>query len=285
MRKILLKIVDNSKTPYIVTIFIIGCLLIPFYWMLVTSFKSLEEIFTLPPSYFPNHFTVRAYYDLITNPWGRPDSPLAYMRNSLIISLTATSIAAIGSIFTAYGLSHFPFRGSEQLGWTFLFIRTIPPLTLLLPLYIIFKELALIDTLWSVVIFNLMLIYPLLTWLLKLFFDAFPRDLIDSAMVDGCTRTGTLFRVVLPVSLPAIAAITSIGFLWAWNEFVAPLLYIHSPPLFPLTVGVYDFRGDEFTYWNHVSGLGILACIPSLTFFILAQKYIIKGLTAGALKY
>ena len=121
--------------------------------------------------------------------------------------------------------------------------------------------------------------------MLKGFFDAFPQDLVDAAIVDGCSRIGAIFRVVLPITAGSVGAISVVAFLWAWNEFFAPFLFLHYDELKPITVGLYYFVGDELTYWNRMSAAGIYAVIPSLTFFLIAQKYIIKGLTEGALKY
>lgn len=123
-------------------------------------------------------------------------------------------------------------------------------------------------------IYTIYLSYPLVVWLLKGFFDDFPRELIDAAAIDGASRTGILLRIVLPITLPAIMAVAVISFMWTWNEFLAPYLFINTDELKPLTVGIYYFVGDEFTYWNRMSAAGVIAIAPSITFFILAQKYI-----------
>ena len=120
---------------------------------------------------------------------------------------------------------------------------------------------------------------------MKGFFDAFPREPIESALVDGCSRTGAIFRIVLPVAATGIFAAAVISFMWSWNEFFAPYLFIHSDELKPVTVGIYYFVGDELVYWNLMCSGGICAIMPSLLFFLLAQRYIVRGLTAGALKY
>ncbi|MBS1251258.1 MAG: Inner membrane ABC transporter permease protein YcjP [Anaerolineales bacterium] len=137
----------------------------------------------------------------------------------------------------------------------------------------------------GVSIYTIYLCYPLVVWMLKGFFDEFPHELLDAAAIDGCSRTGALFRIVLPVAAPAVMAVAVIAFMWTWNEFLAPFLFINTDDLKPLTVGIYYFVGDEFTYWNRMSAAGVITVIPSITFFVLAQRYIVKGLTSGALKH
>ena len=280
IRKLLLKIIDHPVTPYVVLSIISLFMIAPFIWMTLSAFKTLQETFMSPPTYFPQHFTL----ETMAFTWFEAPIP-TYLKNSLIMCLTATLVIIVAGIFTAFALSQYPYRGSNVVLGLFLFTRTIPPLAMLLPYYLIMMKLGLLNTRLSVILYLIYLSYPLVVWLLKGFFDAFPRDLIDAAIVDGCSRTGTIFRVVLPITAGSVGAISVVAFLWAWNEFFAPYLFIHYDELKPITVGLYYFVGDELTYWNRMSAAGIYAVIPSLTFFLLAQKYIIKGLTEGALKY
>ena len=280
IRRTLLKIVDHRATPYVILSVVAAFMLSPFVWMVLTAFKTLSETLRFPPTYFPENFTLKTMHQA----WS--EAPLAtYLTNSLIICLTATMVVVITASLTAFALSQYPYKGSNVVLGLFLFTRTIPPLAMLLPYYLLLMKLRLLDTRLSVILYLIYLSYPLVVWLLKGFFDAFPRDLIDSAIVDGCSRTGTIFRIVLPVTAGGTCAIAVVAFMWAWNEFFAPYLFLHYDELKPITVGLYYFVGDELTYWNRMSAAGIYAVIPSLVFFLLAQKYIVKGLTAGALKY
>jgi ABC-type glycerol-3-phosphate transport system permease component len=252
----------------------------PFIWMGLSAFKTHSETFRYPPTYFPENPTLKT----MSEAWLKAPIP-TYLINSLIICLGSTFIITIAGLFTAYALSQYRYRGSNMVLGLFLFTRIIPPLSLLLPYYLIMMKLGLLNTRISVMLYLIYLSYPLVVWLLKGFFDAFPRDLIDSAIIDGCSRTGAILRIVLPVSATGVCAIAVVAFMWAWNEFFAPFLFIRYDELKPITVGLYYFVGDEYTYWNRMSAAGIYAVIPSLLFFLLAQKYIVKGLTAGALKY
>ncbi len=276
----LLKIVDHPATPYVVLIVFSLFMLSPFIWMGLSAFKTHTETFRSPPTYFPENFT----FDTMIFAWFKAPIP-TYLKNSLFTCLTATIIIVIAGTFTAFALSQYRYKGSNIVLGLFLFTRTIPPLAMLLPYYLVFMKLGLINSRLAIILYLIYLSYPLIVWLLKGFFDAFPRDLIDSAVVDGCSRTGTIFRIVMPVAATGVCAIAVVGFMWAWNEFFAPYLFIHYDELKPITVGLYYFVGDELTYWNRMCAAGIYAVVPSLLFFLLAQKYIVRGLTAGALKY
>lgn len=280
IRRALLKIVDHPATPYVVLSVIALFMIAPFIWMGLSAFKTHAETFRYPPTYFPENPTLKT----MSEAWSKAPIP-TYIANSLMMCLGATIIIVIAGSFTAYGLSQYRYKGSNMVLGLFLFTRTIPPLALLLPYYLVLMKLHLLNTRISVVLYLIYLSYPLVVWLLKGFFDSFPRELIDSAIVDGCSRTGAIFRIVFPVAATGIYAIAVVAFMWGWNEFFAPFLFIHYDELKPITVGIYYFVGDEYTYWNRMSAAGIYAVIPSLLFFLLAQKYIVKGLTSGALKY
>jgi ABC-type glycerol-3-phosphate transport system permease component len=280
MRSILVKIVDHRATPYVVLGVITLFMVSPFIWMGLSAFKTHAETFRFPPTYFPEDFTLDTMYEA----WYKAPIP-TYLKNSLIMCLVATFIIVVAGTFTGYALSQYQYKGSNIVLGLFLFTRTIPPLALLLPYYLVLRTLGLLNTRLAVIFYLIYLSYPLVVWLLKGFFDQFPRSLIDSAVVDGCSRTSAIFRIVIPVAATGVYAIAVVAFMWAWNEFFAPFLFIHYDELKPITVGLYYFVGDEYTYYNRMCAAGIYAVIPSLLFFLLAQKYIVRGLTSGALKY
>ena len=279
LRNFIVKVVDHRATPYVVVGVILFFMLIPIGWTLITSLKTLKEAFLTPPTYFPKLPTFEAYKEVIFR------SPVPrYIWNSITYSLATVLFILTAGVFSAYGLSKYPYRGSNFILVSFLVTRILPPLSLLLPFYIIFRVLGLIDTKLSVIIFAIYLAYPLTVWILKSFFDTFPNDLMAAGLIDGCTRIGVLFRIVLPGVAPGIAAVAIIAFLWTWQEFLSPYLFLNSDLNKPITVGVYYFVGDELTYWNTISAAAIFASIPGIIFFLIAQKYIVKGLTMGGVK-
>ena len=143
---------------------------------------------------------------------------------------------------------------------------------------------GLVDNVLSMIIANIYLTYPFSVLIMKAFFDAFPRELIDSAIVDGCSRTSALFRIVLPVGAPGIASAAIITFLWTWNEFIYAFVFTSTSKAQPVTVGCFDCIGDIFVNWNQMCAGALLAALPGIIFVFCAQKYLIRGLTAGTVK-
>lgn len=279
MRETIVKIIDHRATPYIVLSVLLAVILVPIAWTFVTSLKTLKEAFLTPPTYWPIKPTLEAYHAVLS------DSPVPrYVLNSLIFSISTVAFVLAAGIFTAYGLSKYPYRGSNFILISFLVTRILPPLSLLLPFYMIYRYTGLIDTKLSVILFAIYLAYPLAVWILKSFFDTHPKELMEAGLIDGCNRIGVLFKIVLPGVASGIAAVAIITFLWTWQEFLSPYLFLNSDINKPITVGVYYFVGDELTYWNTISAAAILASIPGIVFFLIAQKYIVKGLTMGGVK-
>jgi ABC-type glycerol-3-phosphate transport system permease component len=188
-------------------------------------------------------------------------------------------------MFAAYGISHYQFKGATTVLYVLLFSRVIPPLSLLLPLYIMISDLGLVDNLLSMIIANIYLTYPFAVLIMKSFFDSFPKELIDAGIIDGCSRSGVLFRIVLPVNATGIASSAIITYLWTWNEFIYAFVFTSTPSAQPVTVGCFDAIGDIFVNWNQMCAGAILAALPGILFVLIAQRYLVQGLTAGALKF
>lgn len=273
------KILEKSATSYVLLIIILAAMLAPIVFTAFTSFKSRQETFSWPPTYFPQKPTLQAYHQVIF------ESPIIkHLRNSLIITLGTTAVVMAGGLFTAYGLSQYKFRGSGVVLLIFIATRIVPPISLLVPFYIIMSFLHLINTFTCLIILNTFLWYPFAVWMLKSFFDAFPRDLIDSAIVDGCTRTRAFLSIVLPISAAGIAAVAIITFLWTWNEFLYGMIFTNTRDVQPITVGAHYFVGDELVQWDSIAATAMFVALPGLIFFSIAQRAIVKGLTAGAIK-
>jgi multiple sugar transport system permease protein len=146
-------------------------------------------------------------------------------------------------------------------------------------------NLGLQDRLLSMILANIYLTYPFAVLIIKSFFDGFPRDLVDAGIVDGCSRTGVLLRIVLPVSATGIASSAIISFLWTWNEFIYAFVFTSSSRAQPVTVGCFDAIGDIFVSWNQICAGGTIAALPGILFVLFAQRYLVQGLSAGALKF
>ncbi len=279
MRRVIVRILERPFTPYLLLIVVLSIMLAPIIFTAFTSFKTRAETFRWPPTYFPKKPTLEAYREVLFR------SPiLRYLLNSLIIATGTTTIVMIGGLFTAYGLSQYKFKGSKTVLLIFIATRIIPPISLLVPFYIIMSFLHLINTYACLMIVNTFLWYPFAIWMLKSFFDKFPRELVDSAIVDGCTRTSAFLKVVVPVSAIGIAAVAIITFLWTWNEFLYGIIFTNTRSVQPITVGAHYFVGDELVQWDSIAATAIFTALPGIIFFSIAQRAIVKGLMAGAVK-
>lgn len=279
LRKIIDNVIKWKGTPYIVLTIISLIMIAPFYWSFVTSFKTTNEIYNWPPTLIPKDFSLSGYsFSLISTP------VKTYLINSTIYSLWVSLIVIVFATITIYGLSFYPYKGSNKILITFFLTRVIPPQTLWLPFIIVFSSMGLLGSRIPIIIYELVLTYPLAVWMFKSIFDTFPREIVEEATIDGCSKFQALYLVVLPVVAPAVAAIGIVAFLWSWNEFMFPFVALSNKNLWPVTVGIMGFLGEEGVMWNALSATQVLAITPGLLFFLIAQKYIVKGLAAGSVK-
>jgi multiple sugar transport system permease protein len=273
------RIFESYTTIYIFLGVIFVVLLSPLVLMFFTAFKTPAETEIWPPTIIPHDISLDAFADVVFS----SNIPLAIL-NSLIISLSTVAIVVVAATFTAYGLSRYKYRGSRVLSYSLLATRIIPPIALTIPFFAIFAELGLVNKKLTLIILNVYLNYPIVTWLLIDAFNRFPNQLMDSAKIDGATRNQTFFYVVLPLTVTAIAAGAIITFLFTWNEFLYALTFTQTEEAMPLTVGIFEFVGDEVVEWTRLCAVGVFASLPSIIFFIFAQRYVVQGLTAGAIK-
>ena len=279
VRRFFVRILEKPLTSYVLLCILLLVMLSPIIFTASTSLKTREETFSWPPTYFPKKITLHAYHEVFFR------SPiLRHLLNSIIVSTGTTIIVMVAGLLTAYGLSQYSYRGSKTVLVIFITTRIIPPISLLVPFYIIISVLKLINTYTCLMIVNTFLWYPFAIWMLKSFFDKFPRELVDSAIVDGCTRTGAFLRIAIPVSAIGIAAVGIITFLWTWNEFLYGIIFTNTRSVQPITVGAHYFVGDELVQWDSIAATAIVTALPGIVFFSIAQKAIVKGLMAGAVK-
>jgi multiple sugar transport system permease protein len=256
--------------------------LFPFAWMLITSLKQNRELYDLSQ----NPFLVRGgitweHYRFL---FERTAFPL-WLRNSTFVALVTTVVSVLIALLAAYALARLRFAGAESIA-TFVFIVYLVPTTLLfLPLARLVAVLRLSNTLWALVVTYPAFIVPFATWMLMAYFSSIPRDLEESALVDGCTRLGALWYIVLPLARPGIVTAVLFAFTLAWGEFIYALTFISTTNLKTVTAGVVVnlIRGDVF-YWGSLMGGALLASLPVVLLFSLFLDSYVSGLTAGAVK-
>jgi multiple sugar transport system permease protein len=253
--------------------------LFPIYWLINSSLKSASELFTFPPRYWPAAPTLQNFSNALTQTrLGR-----LYLNSLMIASLTCLALL-ITIVFSGYAMARFRFRGKSVVLLLFLLTQMLPHVVLLAPLFTIYRHLNLINTPWSLVITYTLVWLPFSVMMMRNFFAAVPVELEEAAMVDGCSRTSALFRVVLPVALPGLVATSIFGFINAWNELIFAVVFINSPYIQTLPVGLSSLIDENRTEYGMILAVAVLALIPSMILFGYIQRYLTTGLAAGAVK-
>jgi multiple sugar transport system permease protein len=253
--------------------------LLPFAWLLTTSLKTDGQIFAVPPNLLPSPVTL-AHYDEI---WASGD--LAdFLRNSLLTAGGSTLVALLIGIPAAYGFARFPFRVGAALLAAIVISRMFPPVALVVPYFRGMRELGLIDTRLALILAYVPVTLPLVVWILEGFFRDFPGELEEAAELDGLGAIGTLRRVVVPLAKPAVSMAALFAFLAAWNEFVLALALTRTPAAQTLPVGLAGYVTQFQTFWGQMTAASVIYLAPVLVVTVLAQRGLVRGLTAGGLK-
>ncbi|MFM7679672.1 MAG: carbohydrate ABC transporter permease [Roseiflexaceae bacterium] len=254
--------------------------LIPFVWPLLSAFSIKPENVSGLYLYWPDAWTLKGFDDAI---FGRGKA-LILLRNSLITTVGGVGLAVIFSALGGYTLSRSEFRFKRALMYAFLLIQIIPSTATILPFFIIMRELRLVDSLFGVTIGLTAAQIPFLLWVMKGFFDEVPRELEESAALDGATRWGILWHVMLPLSLPGLGAASVLAFNSAWSAFFMPLILLSSPDKFLLPLGLFrSIIGYTNIDYRMMNAMSIIYFLPSLLFFVLARRYLVRGMMAGAM--
>jgi len=256
-----------------------GLLLFPFYWLVNTSLQEKSTIYAYPPTFIPSLRVVSNYLNvLLTTGLAR------WLLNSLMLSALVAFISITIAVIGAYSISRFRYRGKALYMALLLGSQMLPGVVLIIPLYLIFKQLGLLDNLWGLVIADCSFTIPIGTFFLKGFFDSIPYDLEEAASIDGCTRMGALRWIVLPLAVPGIVATGSLMFVLAWNEYLFARTIISSGDKWVTAVGMASFIGHYTTPWSRIMAAAVLSTVPVMFIFVFFQKYLVRGLTAGAVK-
>ncbi len=261
---------------FLVALGLVVWLIFPPLWMIMTSFKQGRDVFDLPPKVFFSP-TLENYISI----FGRPDL-LKVFGNTVVVSVVASGLTLIFGSMAAYSMARFRTGGQPLLFGTLLF-RVLPPIVIGLPFFIVFSRLNLIDTLRGLVLAYVAFLLPSTIWLMIPFFGDIPREIEDAAMVDGCSRFGTFLRVVVPLAQPGLVVTGIYNLLGAWNHFFYGLI-LTSFNARTLPVEASNFVGEYALQWGEVSAIGSLLIIPPILVAFFLQKYLVRGLTLGAVK-
>ena len=252
--------------------------LFPIAWTISTSFKTFKEYYTFPPVWIPHYPTLNNYkYILFT--W---TSGLKYLLNSTVIASLNTVLVLLISIPAAYGIARFRI-GYENLSFWILSQRMLPPIAVVIPYFLLFKKLGLIDTHLSLIIVYLPFNIGFAVWLLIGFFEDFPRDVEEAAMIDGCSRLDAIVKVVIPIIAPGIVVCAIFCFIFCWNEFMFALILTRETAK-TVTAQLAAFQSPTKIMWGEMSALVVFAIIPVFILALLVQRYLVRGLALGAVK-
>jgi multiple sugar transport system permease protein len=271
-KALIIKVLDYGFLAVVLVLF-----LFPIFWMFLTSIKRPVDTFAIPPVWvfkptwenYAQTFLHKEYY--------------RYLWNSLSITTASIVLATFLSALAAYGTSRFRFVGRNQLLLGLLIFYTIPGIAYAIPLFLVFGRLGLLDTALGLILVFTALTIPFATWVLHGYFVSIPRDLEEAAMVDGCSRLRALFRVTLPLSAPGVAATAVLTFISTWNSFLYPAILAGSRTK-TLPVAVAAFITDTRIEWGQAAAVASTIIIPVLALTISAQRFIVMGLTGGAVK-
>lgn len=269
-----------KKCAIYISISVITILLIfPFLWMVSTAFKDKSEIFSVVPRLIPRKISFENFRSM----W--IDSRFhIYFLNSSIVAISTTVVSIIFSTFLAYGISRFKFRGRKVVFNLMIFTQMFPLSLLIITIYIVFIKIKLYDSLIGLVVAYCTFAIPFATMMLKAYFDGLPVELEEAAAIDGCTPISTIFRIVIPLSAPGIVAMGLFAFILAWQEFMIALTLIRTTEMRTLPVAITMMVGMREVFWGPLMAGTTVTTIPVVILFIYFQKYMISGMTMGAVK-
>lgn len=264
----------------VVSVLLLLAFLFPIYWMVITAIKPQQAIFAFPPEFVPREVDWRIFRQIFVR---NPDIP-RYFLNSTIVGFGTTILTLTLAAPAAYGIAHLPIRGKGLIILVSLSSLMFPVVMLATPLFVIFSRLGLTDNYLGLILANTALALPFSLVVLRPFFLTLPTQLSEAARIDGCTVWGAFLRVMLPLASPGLVTAGIFTFLFGWNDLVFALTLTNTDAFRPVTAGLWTFIGVNNTDWNAVMAFSTLAMLPPLALFLTAQRYVIAGLTAGAVK-
>jgi multiple sugar transport system permease protein len=253
--------------------------LAPLLWVLSTSFKPNQEAISFPPKFLPDKPTWENYIFVLTD----PKLSLSLL-NSLLVSVGSTVLSVTVSALAGFAFARYDFKGKNLIMSIILGLFMIPVVINIIPLYIMLANIGLLNSLGALVMTFQILIIPLNIFLLKNYFESLPRELEEAALIDGCSRLGSLVRITIPLSLPGFLIAAILSFRFSWNEFVLPVVLSNKPESMIFQVALYQFISLYRIDWGYLTAGINIALIPVVVLMLIFQKRMIKGLTLGALK-
>ncbi|HSS94840.1 MAG TPA: carbohydrate ABC transporter permease [Candidatus Dormibacteraeota bacterium] len=260
-------------------VLILVVMLFPIYWMVSTALKPGTEILSLTPVWFPSHMTFDNFRTAINAPFFWND-----VVNSLTVVLSVVAISIALAFLAAVSVARFGFRGRTAFIVMVIAVQMVPLNALVIPVYLLLDKVGQVDSLLGVIAYYLAIVLPFMIWTLRGFVANVPVDLEEAAMVDGATRVGAFLRIVFPLVAPGLVATAIFGFIQAWNEYIIAYVLLSSNSKQTLTIWLASFTTQHGTDWGGLMAGATLTALPVVFFFLLVQRHVAGGLTAGAVK-
>nr|WP_261742844.1 carbohydrate ABC transporter permease [Microbacterium testaceum] len=263
---------------YVALIVFAAALLMPFFWMVMSSLKSANEVFSIPLKWIPDTFIWQNYVDI----WSQSDI-LTWIRNTLVLSVAVTALQVLTGSFAAYGFARMRFPGRDALFLLYIGTIAVPWQSYMIPQFILLTNFNVTNTLWAIVLLQAFGAFGV--FLMKQYYETIPEELSEAARLDGLSEYAIWRRIMLPLSVPALASLTLLTFVNTWNDYLGPLIYLRSPDLWTIQLGLRSFVSNLYdtNYALLFAGLTI-SVIPIAIIFLLGQKYFVEGIATSGLK-
>ncbi len=268
---------STSLKYFILIVLSIGALF-PMVWMVLTSIKSQAEVYAVPPVWWPGRPTLEHYAHVLESNFMRS------VLNSTLIALAVTACVVVLASLAAYGFTRYRFRGHRPMLLSTLLGHFVPEAVRFLPLYVLLLTLRLHDTHQGLSLSYIAVLLPIAIWMLTGYFEGIPRELDEAATIDGCCRVGVLTRIILPLAAPGMMAVAVFSFIWAWQEFLFALVLINSPGKLTISLALSNMLGLYLPDWGPLMAATTITVLPTTIIFVVFQKWLVSGLTKGAIK-
>lgn len=265
----------------VASVVILCVLLFPLYWALITSLKTEQEIFQNPPTFYPHILNSKSYAAQVET---GDFNMFRSFANSFLISIGATVIAVLLAVPASYGIAKYHFKGRKVMLLSFLVTQMLPVSVLLTPMFIMFKNMYVYNTWIAAVLADATIGIPFSVLILKNYFSSIPKDLEEAAYLDGCNKFTAFIRILIPIAKPGVMVCAIFSFLYAWGDLAYGMTFILDQEKRPITAGIFNFMGQYGTKWSYLTAFAVVTIIPVALIFIFMQKYIVSGMTSGAVK-
>jgi multiple sugar transport system permease protein len=270
----------------VVLLLVAALIALPLYWAVVVMFVPTSDLLFARPLY-PSPFTIENIVSLFTGAWGGRlggHSFLVPLKNSAVVALGNTLLSVTVGVLAAYAIALMQFRGKGALSTFILFAYVFPPFVIMIALRILATEWELRNTLHGLILFQSMITVPYCTWFLRSYFMSFPKDIEEAALVDGCTRFQSLVRVVLPISLPGVIAAATFAFTLSWQDYILAFIILDNDALFTVPMAMVSMVIGDLVNWGQIMAAALISILPPALVYYLLQRYVVSGLTGGAVK-